>query len=458
MAKDLTKGRITPLLIKFTVPLVLGNLLQITYNAADSIIVGRAVGKEALAAVGTCNPVMTLMILFLNGLCIGAAVLMGTQYGAGDYDTLKRQVSTTLLAGLVFTVVLSVLCIVFAGPILKLLQVDPDWYDIALEYMQIIFLGLVFTYLYNFFSATLRALGDSIAPLLFLMISAGVNIAGDLFFVLVLDWGSRGCAIATVLSEALSAAFCVLYIHLRVPLLDLGRKWLVFDRSLLAQTIRFGWASAMQQGTVQLGKIATQGIVNTMGVNIAAAYAIVNRLDDFAVLTEQNIAHALTAFMAQNRGAGRTERVRGGFFAGLRLEVIYGAIVSVLAFALAAPLVSAFTKDPDVLREGVTYLRLMALFYLMPAVTNGVQGYFRGIGQMRVTLLSSIVNMGMRVASAALFVLVLRMGMHAVPLSYVVGWAFMLLVEAPIFMKNLHHLKAGPAPAERTPDESHPAQ
>ncbi|MBR0154355.1 MAG: MATE family efflux transporter, partial [Lachnospiraceae bacterium] len=311
MAKDLTKGRITPLLIKFTVPLVLGNLLQITYNAADSIIVGRAVGKEALAAVGTCNPVMTLMILFLNGLCIGAAVLMGTQYGAGDYDTLKRQVSTTLLAGLVFTVVLSVLCIVFAGPILKLLQVDPDWYDIALEYMQIIFLGLVFTYLYNFFSATLRALGDSIAPLLFLMISAGVNIAGDLFFVLVLDWGSRGCAIATVLSEALSAAFCVLYIHLRVPLLDLGRQWLVFDRSLLAQTIRFGWASAMQQGTVQLGKIATQGIVNTMGVNIAAAYAIVNRLDDFAVLTEQNIAHALTAFMAQNRGAGRTERVRG---------------------------------------------------------------------------------------------------------------------------------------------------
>ena len=442
MAKDLTRGKITPLLIKFTVPLVLGNLLQLTYNAADSVIVGRAVGKEALAAVGTCNPVMTLMILFLNGLCIGAAVLMGTQYGAGDLTTLKRQVSTTLLAGLVFTVVIAAACIAFAGPILRLLQVDPDWYDIAVEYMQIIFFGLLFTYLYNFFSSTLRALGDSLAPLLFLMISAAVNIAGDLFFVLVLDMGSRGCAIATVFSEALSAAFCVLYIHFRVPLLDLGKEWLVFDRSLLKKTISYGWASAMQQGTVQLGKIATQGIVNTMGVTVAAAYAVVNRLDDFAIMAEQNISHAMTAFMAQNRGAEKPERVRGGFFAGLRLEVIYSLIVTALAFTFARPLVSAFTKEADVIREGASYLRLMCLFYAMPAVTNGLQGYFRGIGEMKVTLLSSIVNMGMRVASAALFVLLLRMGLRAIPFSYVVGWAFMLVVELPIFFKNLHHLKS----------------
>ena len=293
MTKDLTTGKIMPILIRFTIPLVLGNLFQLTYNAVDSIIVGHFVGKEALAAVGICNPISTLMILFLNGLCMGASILMGMQYGAKDYDTLHRQISTTMLSGVIFSLILSTACILFARPILILMQADAGILSLTTEYLQIIFLGLVFTFLYNFFSSTLRALGDSNTPLYFLMISAVLNILGDLFFVVVLKAGSNGCAVSTVLSEALCCVFCVIYIQKKVPLLRLGKKWLVFDRSLLMRTIAYGWTSALQQATVQLGKLGIQAIVNTMGVSVAAAFAIVNRIDDFAYTPEQNIAHAI---------------------------------------------------------------------------------------------------------------------------------------------------------------------
>ena len=324
MTKDLTTGKIMPILVNFTVPLVLGNLFQLTYNAVDSIIVGHFVGKEALAAVGICNPVSTLMILFLNGLCMGASILMGIQYGAKDYETLHRQISTTLLSGAVFSFFLTLVCVIFAVPILLLLQVDPSIMDMTVQYLRIIFLGLMFTFLYNFFSSTLRALGDSASPLYFLIISAILNIFGDLFFVIVLKAGSNGCAISTVLSEALCCLFCIIYIQKKVPILRLGKKWLVFDARLLKKTIAYGWASAMQQATVQMGKIAIQALVNTMGVSVAAAFAVVNRIDDFAITPEQNIAHAMTALMAQNKGAGKNDRMREGFRCGMILELVYG--------------------------------------------------------------------------------------------------------------------------------------
>ena len=323
MTKDLTTGKIMPILVNFTVPLVLGNLFQLTYNAVDSIIVGHFVGKEALAAVGICNPVSTLMILFLNGLCMGASILMGIQYGAKDYETLHRQISTTLLSGAVFSFFLTLVCVIFAVPILLLLQVDPSIMDMTVQYLRIIFLGLMFTFLYNFFSSTLRALGDSASPLYFLIISAILNIFGDLFFVIVLKAGSNGCAISTVLSEALCCLFCIIYIQKKVPILRLGKKWLVFDARLLKKTIAYGWASAMQQATVQMGKIAIQALVNTMGVSVAAAFAVVNRIDDFAITPEQNIAHAMTALMAQNKGAGKNDRMREGFRCGMILELVY---------------------------------------------------------------------------------------------------------------------------------------
>ena len=435
MTKDLTTGKIMPILVNFTVPLVLGNLFQLTYNAVDSIIVGHFVGKEALAAVGICNPVSTLMILFLNGLCMGASILMGIQYGAKDYETLHRQISTTLLSGAVFSFFLTLVCVIFAVPILLLLQVDPSIMDMTVQYLRIIFLGLMFTFLYNFFSSTLRALGDSASPLYFLIISAILNIFGDLFFVIVLKAGSNGCAISTVLSEALCCLFCIIYIQKKVPILRLGKKWLVFDARLLKKTIAYGWASAMQQATVQMGKIAIQALVNTMGVSVAAAFAVVNRIDDFAITPEQNIAHAMTALMAQNKGAGKNDRMREGFRCGMILELVYGAAVMLICLGFARPLMSLFVKDEEVIGHGVVYLHLIAVMYILPAVTNALQGFFRGIGDLKVTLMSSFTNMTVRVIAAAPMVLLWNFGIEALPCSYLAGWIAMLLVETPLMLR-----------------------
>ena len=435
MTKDLTTGKIMPILVNFTVPLVLGNLFQLTYNAVDSIIVGHFVGKEALAAVGICNPVSTLMILFLNGLCMGASILMGIQYGAKDYETLHRQISTTLLSGAFFSFFLTLVCVIFAVPILLLLQVDPSIMSMTVQYLRIIFLGLMFTFLYNFFSSTLRALGDSASPLYFLIISAFLNIFGDLFFVIVLKAGSNGCAISTVLSEALCCLFCIIYIQKKVPILRLGKKWLVFDARLLKKTIAYGWASAMQQATVQMGKIAIQALVNTMGVSVAAAFAVVNRIDDFAITPEQNIAHAMTALMAQNKGAGKNDRMREGFRCGMILELVYGAAVMLICLGFARPLMSLFVKDEEVIGHGVVYLHLIAVMYILPAVTNALQGFFRGIGDLKVTLMSSFTNMTVRVIAAAPMVLLWNFGIEALPYSYLAGWIAMLLVETPLMLR-----------------------
>lgn len=435
MTKDLTTGKIMPILVNFTVPLVLGNLFQLTYNAVDSIIVGQFVGKEALAAVGICNPISTLMILFLNGLCMGASILMGIQYGAKDYKTLHRQISTTMLSGLIFSFILTMLCVICATPILHLLQVDPSIMDMTRQYLRIIFLGLMFTFLYNFFSSTLRALGDSASPLYFLIISAVLNIFGDLFFVIVLKAGSNGCAVSTVLSEALCCLFCIIYIQKKVPILLLGKKWLVFDTSLLKKTIAYGWASAMQQATVQMGKIAIQALVNTMGVSVAAAFAVVNRIDDFAITPEQNIAHAMTALMAQNKGAGKTDRMKEGFRCGVVLELIYGIAVMLICLVFARPLMTLFVKDEEVIGHGVIYLHLIAVMYILPALTNAIQGFFRGIGDLKVTLMSSFTNMGVRVVAAAPMILLWNFGIEALPYSYLAGWIAMLLVETPLLVK-----------------------
>lgn len=435
MTKDLTTGKIMPILVNFTVPLVLGNLFQLTYNAVDSIIVGHFVGKEALAAVGICNPVSTLMILFLNGLCMGASILMGIQYGAKDYETLHRQISTTLLSGAFFSFFLTLVCVIFAVPILLLLQVDPSIMSMTVQYLRIIFLGLMFTFLYNFFSSTLRALGDSASPLYFLIISAILNIFGDLFFVIVLKAGSNGCAISTVLSEALCCLFCIIYIQKKVPILRLGKKWLVFDARLLKKTIAYGWASAMQQATVQMGKIAIQALVNTMGVSVAAAFAVVNRIDDFAITPEQNIAHAMTALMAQNKGAGKNDRMREGFRCGMILELVYGAAVMLICLGFARPLMSLFVKDEEVIGHGVVYLHLIAGMYILPAITNSLQGFFRGIGDLKVTLTSSFTNMTVRVIAAAPMVLLWNFGIEALPYSYLAGWIAMLLVETPLMLR-----------------------
>lgn len=433
----MTKGAMLPILIRFTIPLILGNLLQLTYNAVDGIIVGQYVGKEALAAVGTGNPLATLMILFLQGICLGAGILVGTLYGAKDYETLKRQISTAMIAGIAFSLMLTVAVLAAAPALLTLLQVDTAIRAEAVRYLRIIMCGLVFNFIYNFFASALRAMGDSRSPLYFLGISAVVNIIGDLFLVIVFSLGTTGCAVSTVFGEALSCLLCWIYIRRKIPFMNLGKEWFRFDHDLLKQTVQYGFVSALQQSTVQIGKLSIQGTVNTMGVTATAAFAAINRIDDYAYIPEQNIGHAMTSVMAQNRGAGETKRVKEAFRVGMYVELAYGYITGILLLFFANPLMRLFTQDRMTVLAGEQYLHLIAFMYIVPAVTNGVQGYFRGMGDLKITLWSSLINMGIRVAVCFALVFGCKMGITALPWAYLAGWIAMMLYELPFLWRRL---------------------
>ena len=435
MTHDMTHGPILKLLVRFTLPLVAGSILQLTYNAVDSIIVGRYVGSLQLAAVGTSNPLMTLIIMFMQGISLGCSILIGQLFGHGETEKLQRQVSTAMLAGCAFSLFLSILIVPGAPVLLRFLQADEQILPYARVYLRIVACGLIFNFLYNFLSGTLRALGDSVTPLYFLALSAGLNIAGDLILVMWFHMGITGCALSTVLCQGLSCLLAWLHIRRKIPILDMGRKWFVFDRSLLKRTIQYGSVTAIQQSTVQAGILGVQAIVNTMGAAATAGFAAANRIDDFALIPGRSIANAMTTVMAQNTGAGRQDRVRKTVRTGILLETLFGIAASVVLFLIYGMCMRLFTADAEVLKEGETYLRLIAFMYVMPALTNGIQGYFRGIGDLKVTLVSSMLNMGMRFASCLLYVFVFHMGIEAVPWACFTGWVAMLAYETPLLWK-----------------------
>lgn len=443
MTNDMTRGRILPQLISFTIPLVLGNLFQLTYNAADSMIVGRYLGGQALAAVGTAGPIMNLAILFISGMCMGAGILMSTQYGAKQQDVLERQISTTLLSGLVFSFFVTLSMMVLAKPVLTLIRVPEEILDSACGYLRIIFTGFLFTFAYNFFSSTLRALGDSKASLYFLVISSVFNIAGDLLFVAVFRWGVNGSALATVLSQMICCLCCMIYIQKKVPLLRLGKRWLIFDKCLLSRTFSFGITSALQLMCVQLGKVCVQSMVNMQGIAFMAAFTAVNRVDDFALTPQQNIAHAATTFMAQNKGAGQEKRMKQGFFCGVLVELCYTAAVGSCVFLFAEPIMKLFLPEEsaEVIVLGVTYLHLISFLYLLSGSGNIVQGFFRGIGDLKVTLISSLVNISVRVIAVFFMLQVSNGGFGCLAWACCFGWISMNLLEIPLLIKKIRSMK-----------------
>lgn len=309
----MTTGNIPKHLVKFAVPLVLGNLFQLTYNATDSIIVGRFVGKNALAAVGTANPIMNIVMFFIVGICMGASILMSEYFGAGDIKKFKKEVSTTMIAGLIFTIIMISICVIMTKPILMLIRTPDDILLDATNYLRIIFFGLIFTFLYNIYTSTLRSIGDSKTPLIFLIISSILNVVMDIIFVVYFKMGVSGAALATVIAEMFSSIFCITYVYIKIPILRFTKKEIVLDRILLKNTVNYSWVTAMQQTCLYVGKVLVQGAVNPLGVDSIATFNAVNRVDDFAFTPEQSISSGMTTFIAQNRGAKKTERIKKVF-------------------------------------------------------------------------------------------------------------------------------------------------
>ncbi|WP_418263150.1 MATE family efflux transporter [Flavobacterium faecale] len=433
---DMTSGPIAPQIINFTIPLIIGNFCVLTYNATDSIIIGRYVGANALAALGAASPVMNIMQFFIIGICLGMSILMGNLFGAGDVSKLKREISTSLISGGIFTFLLVILGYHFSKKILLLINTPIAILSDATSYLRIIFTGFIFTFIYNIYASTLRSMGNSKIPLYFLISSAVLNVFMDLLLVVVFKKGVEGAAYATVIAEALSALFCIAYVYLKIPMLKFKFNEFVFDRSLFRETVSYSSVAAMQQITLHIGKFLIQGAVNPLGIYTIAAFNAVTRIDDFVMIVQQNIGHGTTVFLAQNNGGGKKNRVKRGFITGLKMEVIYTLLFSVIIFVFARPLVGLFVDQQadEVIESGVDYLRIMALLYLLPAVTNIIQGYFRGLGKMKITLGATFVQIVARVIAA--YLLADHFGIEGLAMACLVGWIFMLGYELPLFKKT----------------------
>lgn len=434
LARNMTQGSIPRHLTAYAVPLILGNLFQLTYNAVDSMIVGRFIGKEALAAVGTVSPVMNLIILGVSGLCVGASVLMSGFYGGGQEQLLKKELATTLLCGVWFSV-FAILAGVFAAqPLLQLLCVPEDIRGVAGAYLRVVLMGVPFTFFYNALSSALKSIGDSKTPLKFLALCAVLNGAADYVLVVIFRLGVVSSAAATVAAQALSAVLCAFYIRRRIPVLRLERRQLRIDRALLKQTLRYGGTTALQQSCQPIGKLMIQGVVNTLGVDAIAAFNAITRIDDYACLPEQSISQSITTFVAQNDGAGERERIHKGFRSGLLLEFCYGVCICGAIFLLRTPAMRLFVTGGQeaVVALGSGYFRVMAAFYILPAFTNGMQGYFRGKKHMKTMLLGTFTQIGLRALFTAIFVP--RIGLVGVAFASAIGWCAMLLEEVPYYL------------------------
>ncbi|EKQ56783.1 MULTISPECIES: MATE family efflux transporter [unclassified Clostridium] len=433
MTKDMTKGNITKHLINFSIPLILGNVLQLTYNAVDSIVVGRFSGTGALAAVGTANPVMNIVILGITGVSIGASVLMSEFFGAGRYEDLRKEISTILIFGCFFSLLIVILGLIFSKDLLILLKVPNEILYSATLYLKIIFVAMPFTYLYNTVSSAMRSVGDSRTPIRFLAVASILNGCLDFVFIGGFNLGVLGAGLATDIAEACSAIFCIIYIYKNVPLLKLTKSDMKIDIKFLKQTLVHGSITALQQCCQPIGKLLIQGTINQLGIAAIASFNAVSKVDDFSIIPEQSISHGMMTFVAQNRGANNKKRIKSGFKTGLCIEFCYWIFICLIILALKEPIMKLFVSsgDTSMVTIGVSYLSLMAFFYVLPGFTNGVQGFFRGMGNMKITLVSTLIQISFRVIFV--FILVPRIGLAGVAYASFIGWILMLAYEIPYY-------------------------
>lgn len=434
MMRDMTKGAPLGHLFCYAVPLLLGNWLQLAYNAVDSIIAGRFIGQNALAAEGVAGPVMNLVILAITGLCIGAGVLMSEAFGAGNTQSLRWTLATTLLFGAGLCAAVALAGIVATPWILRMLAVPDSIFSMTGVYLRITFVGAPFTFFYNALAAGLKSVGDSKTPLKFLAFSALLNAALDLILIGGLGFGIVCSAVTTVVAEAASALLALWYMVRHVPELCPGRNQWRIRWGLLGRILQYGAVTALQQAVQPICKVLIQGQVNALGVGAMAAFNAVTRVDDFAFTPEQSIATAITTYIAQNRGACQPQRIRRGFAAGLRLELGYWLLIGTVTWGLRRPLVALFVTGEgaaEVIALGSEYLGYMALFYALPALTNGFQGFYRGMGKMTTTLIGTCLQAGLRALGAAL--LAPRIGLPGIAFACAFGWSVMLLFEVPYY-------------------------
>ena len=444
MENELTQGPVMKTMLRFAVPMILGDLLQQCYNIADTLIVGRFLGENALAAVGSAFSLMTFLTSILLGLAMGSGTVFSIRFGQKDDTALKEGIlaSFTLLG--IVTVVLNVL--VFAGIdwIIWFLRTPEQLVGMMKDYLIVIFAGLIGIFLYNFFASLLRSLGNSIVPLAFLAVSAGLNIALDLWFVAGLNRGVAGAAEATVISQYVPGIGIAVYTWIRFPHLLHRDKNIRLRLSRIKEITSFSGLTCLQQSIMNLGILAVQGLVNSFGTTIMASFAAAVKIDAFAYLPVQDFGNAFSIFIAQNFGAGKTERIRKGIRTAVLTSVVFSLILSLAVFVFAEPLMSLFIDagETAVISEGVRYLRIEGSFYALIGILFLLYGLYRALGRPGMSVVLTVVSLGTRVGLAYALSAIPLFGVTGIWWSVPVGWFLADVLGIGYYLVN--HKKLAP--------------
>ena len=421
---NLSQGGITGTLLRFTLPMMAGALLQQCYNIADTLIVGQFVGPEALAAVGSAYTLMVFLCSILLGLSLGSSTVFSQQYGRGSLSALRHSTWVSFVLILAITVVLNVAAFLALDPILRFLQVPAEVYPLMRDYLWIIFWGILFTFIYNFYAALLRAVGDSVTPLWFLSLSVVLNIGLDLFFILSLDWGIEGAAAATVIAQGAAALGIVIYTYRKRPELKIRRNEIYLDRATLKEITEFSTLTCVQQSVMNLGILMVQGLVNSFGTVVMAAFAAAVKIDAFAYMPVQEFGNAFSTFVAQNFGARKRQRIRRGIRQALLITCLFSLAVSLLIFLFAEPLMLIFVKpdEVEILRIGAQYLRIEGAFYALIGILFLLYGYYRSVRMPGMSVILTVLSLGTRVALSYILASLPAVGVTGIWWSIPIGW------------------------------------
>ena len=424
MNRDLTRGSVIKSMLLFAIPMILGDLLQQCYNIADTLIVGQFLGRNALAAVGSAFTLMTFLTSVILGLCMGSGALFSMRFGERAEKALCENLCASFFFIAFVTVLLNISAFVCLDGLRTFLRVPAEVWNDMQEYLFVIFMGIPAVFLYNYFASFLRAIGNSVIPLAFLAFSAVLNIFLDLWFVLGLNRGVVGAAEATVISQYLSGIGIAVYALIYFPQVRSIWKFRCLRKERICEIISFSTLTCVQQSVMNLGILMVQGLVNSFGSAVMAAFVAAVKIDAFAYMPVQDFGNAFSTFIAQNYGAKESARIRSGLKSAVYISMAFCAVISVLVFTFAKPLMAIFVDaaENDVIAEGVRYLRIEGAFYCGIGCLFLLYGLYRALGKPGMSVILTVISLGTRVALAYLLSTIPVFGVAGIWWSVPIGW------------------------------------
>lgn len=434
LMKDLTVGKESKCIFNFALPMLIGSLFQQLYNTADSIIVGRFVGKSAMAAVSGANPIMFLLTSFLMGITLGFSILISQYYGSKNMEKVKSAIDTTYVFIFIASFFITFIGVFFSGKILEIMNTPSEIFDLSKGYLIIIFTGTLFSTGYNSICAILRGLGDSTNPLYFLIIATILNIILDIVFIIYFNMGVNGVALATIIAQAVAFIFSVLYLNRKHEVLKIKVRNLKYDLEIFKTGLKLGLPSAIQQTLFSIGNITLQSLVNSYGTSAMAAFGAGSKIETFISLPIMNLGSAVSTFVAQNIGANKVDRVKKGVKSSINMALSISLFVLIIFFLFKENLIKLFNTDPEVVSIGCRYLLTIGPFFFLIGTSFMLTSAIRGAGASMFAMISSMISLWIARIPAS-YLLSSFYGVNGIWMGIPIGWCVGLIVTG-IYYKN----------------------